>query len=732
MRALLCLLALVPATAGTVAVWRFDGESGQPAGALAADVTPSLAATGALETDGVPPAFDADVPGAVIWDGATLQLAAPSNTTSLRYTHAGLTAQRAPRGSVVTVDGADAALRLPTFTVEAFCRITEPMSHHMILASKRRAAHGGCTWSLSVSPTGGLQARFDVQEGDGGRNGVDWNLTASGGMVADGAWHHVAMTYDDARREAVLFVDYQPVGRRTTPAPLVYDDREFVLGRGLHGLLDSVRLSDEVLHPEQFLRTTRFFSDLKPRAAAGMRLDQTPTRVQTGLALDWPLLGTLRPGIAEGVGTSLWSLGCETLDRDLTDWDAYRDYLQPLGIQHIRLQGGWAKTERERGVYDFGWLDHIVDDALSLGLTICLETSYGNRIYQPNAGLGPGGPLPEGEETLAAWDRWIAAMATRYSARGVHEWMMYNEPNLKRENTMDKVVDLNVRTAAIIKQIDPTAKVAGLVSAGASLSYLQSFIDALAAAGRLDLFDSVVYHAYSANPDAIYPAVETIQAMLAERAPGLKLWQGEAGCASEEVQYALSGVDWTELSQAKWNARRMLGDVGHGIKSSVFTISDISYHKDFISRYGLLKTAPDNSIIKVKQVYYLVQNLVAVCNDALQPVAGYSLTAASDPPLTWYAWRDKATGNDLVALWDGSGVPGNGVATRPVTLTIRGARLPEPVWLDLLTGRVYQVPAEAVQVDGEVTTITGVPVYDSPVVLCDRGLLAIVAARGKP
>ena len=41
--------------------------------------------------------------------------------------------------------------------------------------------------------------------------------------------------------------------------------------------------------------------------------------------------------------------------------------------------------------------------------------------------------LPEGEETLAAWDRWVEAMVRRYAPKGVKEWMMYNEPNLNKE-----------------------------------------------------------------------------------------------------------------------------------------------------------------------------------------------------------------------------------------------------------------------------------------------------------
>jgi len=58
----------------------------------------------------------------------------------------------------------------------------------------------------------------------------------------------------------------------------------------------------------------------------------------------------------------------------------------PLGIKTIRLQGGWAKTEKVKGSYDFAWLDAIIDDARGRGLNILLETDYGNPIYAGGGG----------------------------------------------------------------------------------------------------------------------------------------------------------------------------------------------------------------------------------------------------------------------------------------------------------------------------------------------------------
>ena len=49
-----------------------------------------------------------------------------------------------------------------------------------------------------------------------------------------------------------------------------------------------------------------------------------------------------------------------------------------------------------------------------------------------------------------------------------------------------------------------------------------------------------------------------------------------------------------------------------------------------------------------------------------------------------------------------------------------------PVWVDLLTGRVYEFPAKDVQyVDGE-TFYINVPVYDSPCILTERAALNLL------
>lgn len=93
-------------------------------------------------------------------------------------------------------------------------------------------------------------------------------------------------------------------------------------------------------------------------------------------------LGKLETLSAKEIESSRWSIGGETLDRDYADYHAYKEYLGPLGAKRIRLQGGWAKCEQEKGVYNFEWLDKIIDDAISRRVKPWVQPSYGNPIYE--------------------------------------------------------------------------------------------------------------------------------------------------------------------------------------------------------------------------------------------------------------------------------------------------------------------------------------------------------------
>lgn len=461
-------------------------------------------------------------------------------------------------------------------------------------------------------------------------------------------------------------------------------------------------------------------------------IDNSPTRVQTTLDPALPHIGTLVPRNAREIETSRWTLGCETLDREYASYDSYKEYLPHLGIRRIRLQGGWARTEKDPGLYDFAWLDHAIDDARSRGLEIWLETGYGNPAYPGGGGRTLADGFPTSAEGLAAWDRWVEAMALRYKGK-VRDWAMWNEPSLKKM-TKEQITDFNIRTAEIVKRIIPEARIAGLILSSVRLDVIEHFMKTLVEQNKLGLFEWVVYHAYVPNPDTSYAVVQKAWAVIRKYSPTMKLWQGEAGIQSEWcVSGAVSKLPWTELTQAKWDTRRMLGDLGNDVDSTVFTAADLDYrttpfHNGLV-RYGLIKTAgaaEGYRVLKVKMAFYAVQNVVSVFNDAVERTPDTEMAAEGAKPLALYRYRFKASGRPLFVFWDKSAPPSDRNDTTSATFRIPGAQFTDPVWVDTITGNVHQIPASKIVRDGNTTVFKDLPVYDAPTFVAEKADLAFV------
>lgn len=459
------------------------------------------------------------------------------------------------------------------------------------------------------------------------------------------------------------------------------------------------------------------------------------------------LLGKIKPRSTQEIKSSNWILGCETLDRDMADYQQYKEYLAPLGAKRIRLQAGWAKTEKVKGVYDWEWLDRIIDDAVSRGIEPWLEASYGNTLYPGGGGINLSAGIPTSEEALAAWDRWVEAMVLRYKGK-VKEWEVWNEPNFgdNTMNTPEAVADLNVRTASIIKRIQPEAKVSGMSMGHIDLKWADAFFKRIHAQQKMDLFDNMAYHDYVYNPDSNYPQVRELRRVLDRYGPQVKLRQGENGAPSMggAGRGALGDYEWSELTQAKWITRRMLSDLGHDIECSILGIIDMNYHSGApitkLNVKGLIHSDETRRALKPKMAYYAMQHVTAMFDDTLVRVKEVSRTSNPDAPLpqgevkfnpgtdrslSVYGYASRATGKQLFTIWMNENVPVESNQTKDLRFTLIGANIDQPAYVDVLTGSVYQIPASLWKKEGNKLVVQKLPVYDAPVLLADRSLLTL-------
>lgn len=440
--------------------------------------------------------------------------------------------------------------------------------------------------------------------------------------------------------------------------------------------------------------------------------------------------GTFQPRLTKEIKASTWSIGGETMDRDYTDYQSYKYYLDSLGAKRIRLQGGWAKCEKVKGQYDFAWLDAVIPDAASRGVAPWVELSYGNPIYEGGGEAKLAGRIPTSETALIAWDNWVRAMVNRYKDH-VTEWEIWNEPDINKLNTGDEFADFYIRTANVIKSVQPDARLLALGMAGVPrLEFLKPFLDKLKEKNALNLIDVLTYHGYAPNPDTSYPKIEEMREFVWAYNPDIEFMQGENGAPSTHSSVtigALRQFDWTELSQAKWDLRRMLGDHGRGIATNLFTISDIHYaagdHMVGVNTKGILKTNPDKTIERPKIAYRAARNTFSIFDETVKRQTDHT-PETNQTGQSAFAYTHDKTGHSIVTLWNSQERPSENFAPQATQVVVQG-QFKNPVYLDLISGKVFEIPKSSWKKSGKTHTFSNIPVPDYPVLITDKSVVRV-------
>ena len=314
------------------------------------------------------------------------------------------------------------------------------------------------------------------------------------------------------------------------------------------------------------------------------------------------------------------SIGCETLDRDYWDFDRGFPALKELFPGWARIQSGWAKCEKSPGVYDFAWLDHIVDGLLSIGIRPWMCVCFGNPVY-----YGPGTwirtcPMTLAPEVSVAWERYLEKLAAHYKDR-VDHFEIWNEPDLGwGEAQLDgkylyaEFVKLSSR--ALRRGNSDAFLIGGSMACGPRNTTRYggfALADLFFGSGVGEYINAYSCHAYDVFPELVQaPEEEAFRRVL--RRHGLEhlpRWQGEGGCpAAWQKDNALSKHPWNEAKQARHLLRNILCDLRGGAEiSSYFMLSDFTYRYDDGTlgpcHYGLL-AHPD---YRKRPSFYAFQSL---------------------------------------------------------------------------------------------------------------------------
>jgi len=448
--------------------------------------------------------------------------------------------------------------------------------------------------------------------------------------------------------------------------------------------------------------------------------------------ISWPVVGQIKKRDATAIHASRWSIGGETLDRDYANYDAYKKYLGPLGAKRIRLQGGWAKTEKQKGSYNWSWLDSIVTDAVHQGVKPWIETSYGNPIYEGGGDARIGGGIPSSPQALQAWDHWVTELVRRYKNK-VDEWEIWNEPNGSHKYDAEAYAAFFIRTASVIRREQPKAKIIALALAGvstSSLEYTKTFLSYLSSHNKLSLVDIISYHIYPRRPETAFQDFERLKATAETFSKSISFWQGETGCpstASVASSGALSHFDWTEVSQAKWVLRRMFDQMKHSDEiaiTSIFQISDMNgYNGGKNNTKGLLKTNQDNSIEYAKPSYYAMQHVTALFDNTIQVNPDFQAKVSVQDTVESVGFTKNGKGIQGFSIWYSGRPPSSSQIIKYATITVPYKKFVNPVYVNMLSGKIYKIPQSNYSKSGNSYIFRDIPIYDFPIVIVNAGFL---------
>lgn len=414
-------------------------------------------------------------------------------------------------------------------------------------------------------------------------------------------------------------------------------------------------------------------------------------------------------------------------------------------MKWIRIQSGWARTETRKGVYDFAWLDSIVDHLIRRGLRPWICLCYGNGLYDERAAQtfgAVGWPPIYDEESRAAWGAYVRALVSRYKGR-VSDYEVWNEPDgkwcWKAGPSGTEYGDLLAMTARAVRSADPGARVIGGSVCMRKLSFID---DALRACGK-DLPDAITFHEYTADETQVFERVRSLKALLRRYDPKITVIQGESGSQSRrDGEGALNGGAWTPRRQARQLLRHTVADLLCGVEfTSYFSaldmleglngkVGDKASYQDY-GYFGVLGAEFDENGVATgeyqpKPSYYAMQNLASVFEGEWELCDLPLMARVEDSKLTFAQTLKgkeltgggflRENGAYLYAYWkpcDLMTMEYEGV----VTLEVSG--LPEDFRLiDPMDGSVYAVPEKNIERVGEQSFLLHeLPVRDYPLLL---------------
>ena len=456
-------------------------------------------------------------------------------------------------------------------------------------------------------------------------------------------------------------------------------------------------------------------------------------------------IGNIKPKSSKEVKFSQIGIGFEKLDRNVFDPEKAYDKVAETGIKWARIQSGWQRTETKKGVYDFDWIDSIVDNLIDRGIQPWVCLCYGNELYNEEAKevFGAVGCVPMfNDEQKQGWRNYVKAFTKHFKDR-IEYYEVWNEPDgswcWKHGPSGKELGEFTIETAKAVKEVFPEAKVIG----GAVCMRSMNFLNDAFLTGMGDYIDYISFHEYVRDETHVFEKVKTYRALIDKFNPNIGLIQGESGSQSRSGGHgALHFAGWTEASQAKQLARHTIADIMTGVLfTSYFScldmieglrgvVGDKATYLDY-GYFGVLGADFDDDGHSTGEYYrkpsfYTLQNIASIFANGYEQCE-LPIFFRSEPS-QWVMGHNvernqavvgcfKRKNGEAMVYW----YPSNILTTTfegTISLEVLTDHKKDMKIVDVMDGSIYEIPDELVEEVGNgVYIIKNLPIKDTPLIL---------------
>ena len=137
-----------------------------------------------------------------------------------------------------------------------------------------------------------------------------------------------------------------------------------------------------------------------------------------------------------------------------------------IGVKWSREEFGWAAIEPQKGKFDWSFYDRVVGTAKRHGISVYGLLDYWSDWTKPYTSEG-----------IEDYCRYVRAVVQRYK-NDIHHWEVWNEPNIFFwQGPKDMYADLLKAAYHAIKEVDPSAQVAGCSTSAIDLDFVRRVME---------------------------------------------------------------------------------------------------------------------------------------------------------------------------------------------------------------------------------------------------------------